>query len=148
MGLNDSSVLCWPQNINKVWCSEFDVKIGLNFFCYVQDCFLSLGLRYNDWFKYLSLACLGSEAKSGPPTRTSTDSNVIILLTRSIGPLRGSTSSWEPFGPAWLRPSRPSALRLCDPWESQIYKMWVYAINHGVFVCWALDCSLKKNLHK
>ena len=46
----------------------------------------------------------------------------IMFVTRSLGPLRGPTSSWRPFGPAFgpsglldfvLHPLR--ALRPCDP---------------------------------
>ena len=43
-----------------------------------------------------------------------------IDSTRSLGPLRGPTSSWRPFGPAWLRPSRPSGAQAVWPTPSSI----------------------------
>ena len=39
----------------------------------------------------------------------------IYIYTRSLGPLRGPTSSWRPLGPAWLRPSRPSGAQAVWP---------------------------------
>ena len=38
-----------------------------------------------------------------------------IYITRSLGALRAPTSSWRPFGPAWLRPSRPSGAQAVWP---------------------------------
>ena len=37
------------------------------------------------------------------------------LATRSLGPLRGPTSSWRLFGPAWFLPSRPSGAQAVWP---------------------------------
>ena len=37
------------------------------------------------------------------------------IYTRSLGALRAPTSSWGPFGPPWLRPSRPSGAQAVWP---------------------------------
>ena len=57
-----------------------------------------------------------------PPHRS------IIYITRSLGALRAPTSSWWPFGPAWLRPSRPSGAQAgwptqrCGHWKGRRQK--------------------------
>ena len=38
-----------------------------------------------------------------------------LSSTRSLGALQAPTSSWWPFGPAWLRPSRPSGAQAAWP---------------------------------
>ena len=42
-----------------------------------------------------------------------------IFNTRSLGALRAPTSSWGPFGPAWLRPSRPSGAQAVSPTQNE-----------------------------
>ena len=37
------------------------------------------------------------------------------IYDRSLGPIRGPTSSWRPFGPAWLCPLRPSSAQAVWP---------------------------------
>ena len=44
-------------------------------------------------------------------------------LTRSLGPLRGPTSSLRPFGPAWLCISRPSGAQAL--WPTQRCNDWI-----------------------
>ena len=40
---------------------------------------------------------------------------IILYYTRSLGALRAPTSSLRPFGPPWLRPSRPSGAQAVWP---------------------------------
>ena len=45
-----------------------------------------------------------------------------IYITRSLGALRAPTSSLRPFGPPWLRPSRPSGAQAVWPTEKILKK--------------------------
>ena len=59
--------------------------------------------------------------KAVPPERVKWVGNTIVVLlynytrTRSLGALRAPTSSLRPFGPPWLRPSRPSGAQAVCP---------------------------------
>ena len=46
-----------------------------------------------------------------------------ICHTRSLGALRAPTSSWWPFGPAWLRPSRPTGAQAV--WPTHQCRCWL-----------------------
>ena len=48
----------------------------------------------------------------------------IYFKTRSLGALRAQTSSLRPFGPPWLRPSRPSGAQAV--WPTQMCTRCMY----------------------
>ena len=51
----------------------------------------------------------------------------IYEQTRSLGALRAPTSNWWPFGPAWLRPSRPSGAQAV--WPTQWCGHWIASLQ-------------------
>ena len=73
------------------------------------------GPRQGSSYTSISLRCSGFQGSFGLyrvdsfcKTCLQGSFNLHYTYTRSLGALRVPTSSWWPFGPVWLRPSRPS----------------------------------------
>ena len=63
---------------------------------------------------------------------------ILVYNTRSLGALWAPTSRWRPFGPAWLRPSRPSGAQAVWPTQKsekplKIRSFWHQRISGSSF---------------
>ena len=85
-------------------------------------------LLWVDHWQTVPLHCTVLSASTGlPHTVSATHFTLTIVLEgyyilgpKSLEPLRGPTSSWQPFGPAWLGPLRSSSVQAVWPTSPSI----------------------------